>query len=91
MQDRKAATLVGTKSFGKGIVQSIFSLQDSCGGGLKLTTAKYYLPSGRCIHEIGLTPDVKVEYTGNQEKYEESKDNQLSTAVEEVQKLISVQ
>ena len=49
MQDRKAASLVGVKSFGKGIVQTIFSLEKSCGGGIKLTTGEYLLPSGRCI------------------------------------------
>lgn len=88
MQDRKAATLVGVTSYGKGVVQSIYSLENSCGGGLRLTTAKYYLPSNRCIHEVGLTPDIEVKYTGDKEKYKESTDNQLSTAVEEMEKKI---
>lgn len=79
MQDRGAAKLVGTKSFGKGIVQTIFSLKDSCGGALKLTVAKYFLPSGRCIHEVGLDPDVVVEK-------EEGTDNQLAKAIEELVK-----
>lgn len=88
LQDRKAATLIGVKSYGKGVVQSIYSLENSCGGGLRLTTAKYYLPSGRCIHEVGLTPDIEVAYTGKKEEYKESTDNQLSTAVEEIEKKI---
>lgn len=88
LQDHKAAALVGTKSFGKGIVQSIYSLKDfRDGGALKLTTARYYLPSGRCIHEVGLTPDVEVEYTGDKDNYEESKDNQLQKAVDTLREI----
>ncbi len=61
LQARKAATLVGTKSFGKGVVQTVLSLENSCGGGLKLTTAEYFLPGGVSIHKKGLTPDVEVQ------------------------------
>lgn len=82
MQDRGAATLVGVKSFGKGIVQTIFSLEKSCGGGIKLTTGEYLLPSKRCIHGKGLTPDVEVKYTGTSKKLGEKDDNQLQKAVE---------
>lgn len=82
MQDRKAATLVGVKSFGKGIVQTIFSLKDSCGGGIKLTTGEYLLPSKRSIQEKGLTPDVEVKYTGTSQKLGDADDNQLQKAVE---------
>lgn len=82
MQDRKAATLVGVKSFGKGIVQTIFSLKDSCGGGIKLTTGEYLLPSGRCIQQKGLTPDVEVKYTGSSKEFAGEDDNQLQKAVE---------
>lgn len=85
LQDLKKATLVGTQSFGKGIVQSVFTLNKAVGGGVKLTTARYYLPSGRCIHEIGLTPDVKVELTGSIGK---SDDNQLEAAKQELKKKI---
>lgn len=81
LQDYKMATLVGEKSFGKGIVQTIFSLENTCGGGIKLTTGEYLLPSGRSIHEVGLTPDVEVKYTGD-EIYSEEKDNQLKKAIE---------
>ncbi|MCH5268968.1 MAG: S41 family peptidase [Lachnospiraceae bacterium] len=82
LQDRKKATLVGVKSFGKGIVQTIFSLQKSCGGGIKLTTGEYLLPSGRSIHEVGLTPDVEETYAGGDEGYGGKEDNQLQKAVE---------
>lgn len=88
MQDRKGATLVGVKSFGKGIVQTIFSLKDSCGGGIKLTTGEYLLPSGRCIQEKGLTPDVEVKYTGTSQKFTEKDDSQLQKAVEVMQEKI---
>ena len=59
MKDNKRAVIVGTKSFGKGSVQSVIPLPD--GSGLRLTTAKYFTPSGVCIHGIGITPDVVVE------------------------------
>lgn len=82
MQDRGAATLLGTKSFGKGIVQTIFSLEKSCGGGIKLTTGEYLLPGGRCIQGEGLTPDVEVKYTGSSKELGEKDDNQLQKALE---------
>ena len=82
LQDRKAASLVGVKSYGKGVVQTIFSLQKSVGGGLKLTTGEYLLPSGRSIHEVGLTPDVTEEYTGVSKELGAEDDNQLKRAVE---------
>ncbi|MFH1238990.1 MAG: S41 family peptidase [bacterium] len=59
IQDQKRGVLLGTKTFGKGSVQTIIPLAD--GSGLRLTTAKYYTPSGRSIHEIGITPDIVVE------------------------------
>ena len=59
IQDFKAGTIVGTQSFGKGIVQTILSLND--GSAVKLTIEKYYTPSGKNIHGTGITPDVKVE------------------------------
>jgi carboxyl-terminal processing protease len=59
LQDRKRATILGTKTFGKGSVQSIIKLED--GSGLKLTTAKFYAPSGRSINQVGVIPDVVVE------------------------------
>ncbi len=59
IRDFDRGTLVGTKSFGKGIVQSVVNLTDKT--ALTITTAKYYTPSGECIHKIGIEPDVKVE------------------------------
>lgn len=58
IQDTKAGTIVGTRSFGKGLVQTVYELSN--GGGLALTTAEYKTPKGRSIHGIGIEPDVKV-------------------------------
>jgi len=65
MQDLHRAVILGEKTFGKGSVQSIFPLDD--GSALKLTTAKYYTPSHRVIHEHGITPDIFVPMTEEQE------------------------
>jgi carboxyl-terminal processing protease len=59
LQDSKRATIIGSKTFGKGSVQTIIQLDD--GSGLKLTTAKFYAPSGRSISDVGVTPDIIVE------------------------------
>ncbi len=59
LKDNKRAVTLGAKSFGKGSVQSVIPLPD--GSGLRLTTAKYFTPSGVCIHDIGITPDIVVE------------------------------
>jgi len=59
LQDSNRATILGSKTFGKGSVQTIIKLDD--GSGLKITTAKFYAPSGRSINAIGVTPDVIVE------------------------------
>jgi carboxyl-terminal processing protease len=63
LQDSKRATIVGSKTFGKGSVQTIIQLDD--GSGLKLTTAKFYAPSGRSISDVGVTPDIIVEDNGH--------------------------
>lgn len=59
VQDTKSGTLIGTKTYGKGIVQLINPLED--GSGFKITISKYYTPNGRSIHGIGVTPDIIVE------------------------------
>lgn len=85
IQDYEIGTIVGTTTFGKGIVQSVIPLSD--GSAVKTTTAKYYTPKGRCIHGTGIEPDVKVELTeGLEQKAELSyeEDNQLQAAVEAV-------
>ncbi|WP_026839802.1 S41 family peptidase [Citrifermentans bremense] len=60
LQDHKRAVIMGTQSFGKGSVQSVMTLDN--GDGLKLTTARYYTPSGRSIQAKGITPDIVVEF-----------------------------
>jgi carboxyl-terminal processing protease len=59
LQDSKRAVILGTQTFGKGSVQTVFSLEG--GGGLRLTTAKYYTPNGRSIQNVGITPDIEVK------------------------------
>ena len=78
-----SAVIVGTKTFGKGIAQGMFSIPD--GSALKLTTAYYYLPSGECIHETGIEPDVEVELDEELKTMVEipkADDNQLQTAID---------
>ncbi len=59
LQDQHRALIVGTQTFGKGSVQTIYPLEG--GTGLRLTTALYYTPSGRSIQEVGIAPDIAVE------------------------------
>ena len=66
LQDLKRAVVLGEKTFGKGSVQSILPLAD--GSALRLTTAKYYTPSHRVIHEEGITPDILVPLTEFEER-----------------------
>ncbi len=80
LKDQKRAIVIGEKSFGKGSVQSIMPLSN--GGGLRLTTAKYYLPSGETIEEIGVQPDIKVEQQKDNFKINDpTNDNQLIYAL----------
>src|SRR5206468_2365357 len=66
LQDLKRAIILGEKTFGKGSVQSILPLND--GSALRLTTAKYYTPSHKVIHEEGITPDIPVPLTEEEER-----------------------
>ena len=66
LQDLQKATLIGTKSYGKGSVQTIFPLQD--GSGLRLTTAHYFTPSGRSIDHVGITPDIEIANEGKDDR-----------------------
>ena len=59
LQDYKKATIVGEKTYGKGVVQSLYNLSD--GATLKVTTAEWYTPEGRSINKTGISPDVEVE------------------------------
>ena len=78
IQDYGVGTLVGTTSYGKGIVQNLYQITD--GTCLKVTTSEYFTPNGRNIHGIGIEPDIKVEYIYDEEHPEA--DNQLEAALE---------
>ena len=83
MKDHERAVVVGTTTFGKGIVQSLYTLQD--GSGIKLTTEHYYTPDGTDIHGAGIEPDVSVELNEGLETMIEipkDQDNQLQAALE---------
>ena len=82
IQDYGLGKIVGTQTYGKGVVQQIFDLQD--GTCVKLTIAEYYTPKGRNINGKGITPDVKVEFELDEKNPEA--DNQLDRAVEELKK-----
>ena len=69
LKDNKRALILGTRTFGKGSVQTILPLSD--GSGLRLTTARYYTPSGRSIQVSGIEPDIEMEYAPYEEKNEE--------------------
>jgi C-terminal peptidase prc len=66
LQDLQKATIIGTKSYGKGSVQTIFPLQD--GSGLRLTTAHYFTPSGRSIDHVGIAPDIELSNEGKEDR-----------------------
>ena len=85
IKDHKKGMLVGTRTFGKGLVQEIIPLND--GSGIKVTTARYFTPSGVCIHGIGIEPDVEVKLDDEYKDLPISKvprgdDVQLKTALE---------
>jgi len=91
LKDHNKATLVGTKTFGKGLVQAVVALDD--GSGLKVTIARYFTPSGVCIQDVGIEPHIKVELP---EKYRNvpvsqiprEDDNQLQKAIEVIKDAI---
>lgn len=79
VQDYKVGTIVGTQSYGKGVVQSTYPFND--GTALKLTVKKYYTPNGRNINGKGITPDVKVENDGKKDKQYETGKKILSEKI----------
>lgn len=83
IKDYNKGTLVGTTTFGKGIVQRVLPLTD--GTALKLTISAYYTPNGNNIHGVGIEPDVVCEFDSDA-YYDEDVDNQLEKAVEEIKK-----
>ncbi|SDB42787.1 carboxyl-terminal processing protease [Pseudobutyrivibrio sp. YE44] len=87
IRDFKYGTIIGTNTFGKGIVQSTIPLTD--GSALKLTTQTYYTPSGECIHGTGIKPDIELEYEfqgGEDDAYSVDLDNQIQKALEVLRK-----
>ena len=87
VQDYERGKLMGTTTFGKGVVQSVIPLKD--GSAVSLTTARYYTPDGNYIHEKGIVPDVKVELDLEAAQEDES-DNQLEQAIDEMENMIFV-
>lgn len=79
IKDYGIGTLVGTTTFGKGIVQRIISLSD--GSAVKLTVSNYYTPNGNNIHKIGIAPDIEEKFDG-EAYYNDGVDNQLNKAIE---------
>jgi len=79
LKDHKRAILLGENSYGKGSVQSIIPLKNK--GAIRLTISKYYLPSGKSISEIGVTPDFEIEEEGDDFIINTASDNQLNFAI----------
>ena len=79
LKDHKRAIIVGENSYGKGSVQSIIPLKNR--GAIRLTIAKYYLPSGKSISEVGVTPDIEVAEGSDDFKINSETDNQLNFAI----------
>ena len=84
IRDHQWGTLIGTTTFGKGLVQKTFSLGD--GSALKMTVERYFTPSGENIQEKGIDPDINLEYNysgdTDADEYDYSKDNQVQKAIE---------
>ena len=79
LKDHKRAILLGKNSYGKGSVQSIIPLKND--GAIRLTVAKYYLPSGKSISEVGVSPDIEIDEETDQFKIKTETDNQLNYAI----------
>ena len=79
LKDHKRAILLGENTFGKGSVQSIIPLQNK--GAIRLTVAKYYLPSGKSISEVGVLPDIEINEVTEDFKIKSETDNQLNYAI----------
>ena len=79
LKDHKRAILLGENSYGKGSVQSIIPLKNK--GAIRLTVAKYYLPSGKSISEVGVSPDIEIEEETDEFRIKTETDNQLNYAI----------
>ncbi len=84
IQDYGTGKIVGTQTYGKGVVQQLFDLGD--GTSVKLTVSQYFTPNGRNIQDIGITPDVEVEYEADEE--DPDADNQLDEAISVLKKMM---
>ena len=79
LKDHKRAIILGESSYGKGSVQSIIPLKNK--GAIRITVAKYYLPSGKSISEVGVRPDIEINEEGDDFKIKTDTDNQLNYAI----------
>lgn len=89
VRDFEYGTLIGTTTYGKGVVQNTYPFKD--GSAVKVTIASYYTPNGECIHKKGIKPDVvlEYEYTGDEDaEYDYYADNQVVAGIEELSKQI---
>lgn len=87
LKDNEAVKVIGKKTYGKGVIQTVISLQD--GSGLKITTAEYCTPNGTKINKIGISPDIEVDLPNTVKSVyavNESEDTQLNKAIEELSK-----
>lgn len=87
LKDNNRAQVIGEKTYGKGIIQTVMTLFD--GSGIKITTAEYFTPNGTAIHEIGIEPDIEVSFPStitNIYLVEREQDTQLKKAIEELKK-----
>ena len=90
LKDHKKATIIGTKTFGKGLVQGAYTLED--GSGIKVTISRYFTPSGQCIHGMGIEPDITVELPDDYRDIPVSQvpreeDTQLEKAIQVINKI----
>lgn len=83
IRDNGCGTIIGTNTFGKGIVQNVFDLND--GTGYQMTTAYYYTPSGECIHKVGIAPDIEVKPDPDKEYDDPEMDNQIEYAIKYIE------
>ena len=85
LKDQYGAKIVGKTTYGKGVIQTLYTLSD--GSGLKITTDEYYTPKHNKIHKVGIKPDIEVDLTKDAEGYyetSEDKDAQLQRAIQEL-------
>jgi carboxyl-terminal processing protease len=82
LKDNGKATIIGEKTYGKGVIQTLYSLSD--GSGLKITTAEYCTPNRNSINKIGIEPDIEVKLPENTKEITDKNDTQLKKAIEEL-------